>query len=135
MGMIVDRKKLAPSQKLYRLLIYGYKVSDKAVSVNKSISEELLKLKPSRRTMQLEKCFSKVLSTLPDNIVIQDIDVMFNPDYKVDVLRLLIAVNKHKPFSLIWPGRIENGKLIYSEEIYPDYRVFDVKDYDVLVIV
>lgn len=135
MGMIVDRKKLATSQKLYRLLIYGYKVSDKAVSVNKSISEELLKLKPSRRTMQLEKCFSKVLSTLPDNIVIQDIDVMFNPDYKVDVLRLLIAVNKHKPFSLIWPGRIENGKLIYSEEIYPDYRVFDVKDYDVLVIV
>jgi hypothetical protein len=135
MGMIVDRKKLAPSKKLYRLLIYGYKVSDKAVSVNKSISEELLKLKPSRRTMQLEKCFSKVLSTLPDNIVIQDIDVMFNPDYKVDVLRLLIAVNKHKPFSLIWPGRIENGKLIYSEEIYPDYRVFDVKDYDVLVIV
>jgi hypothetical protein len=133
--MIVDRKKLATSQKLYRLLIYGYKVSDKAVSVNKSISEELLKLKPSRRTMQLEKCFSKVLSTLPDNIVIQDIDVMFNPDYKVDVLRLLIAVNKHKPFSLIWPGRIENGKLIYSEEIYPDYRVFDVKDYDVLVIV
>jgi hypothetical protein len=85
--------------------------------------------------MQLEKCFSKVLSTLPDNIVIQDIDVMFNPDYKVDVLKLLIAVNKHKPFSLIWPGRIENGKLIYSEEIYPDYRVFDVKDYDVLVIV
>jgi hypothetical protein len=133
--MIVDRKKLATSQKLYRLLIYGYKVSDKAVSVNKSISKELLKLKPSRRTMQLEKCFSKVLSTLPDNIVIQDIDVMFNPDYKVDVLRLLIAVNKHKPFSLIWPGRIENGKLIYSEEIYPDYRVFDVKDYDVLVIV
>lgn len=133
--MIVDRKKLATSQKLYRLLIYGYKVSDKAVSVNKSISEELLKLKPSRRTMQLEKCFSKVLSTLPDNIVIQDIDVMFNPDYKVDVLRLLIAVNKHKPFNLIWPGRIENGKLIYSEEIYPDYRVFDVKDYDVLVIV
>jgi hypothetical protein len=133
--MIVDRKKLATSQKLYRLLIYGYKVSDKAVSVNKSISEELLKLKPSRRTMQLEKCFSKVLSTLPDNIVIQDIDVMFNPDYKVDVLRLLIAVNKHKPFSLIWPGRIENEKLIYSEEIYPDYRVFDVKDYDVLVIV
>ncbi len=133
--MIIDRNKLAASQKLYRLLIYGYEVSDKAVSVNKSISEELLKLKPSRRTMQLEKCFSKVLSTLPDNIVIQDIDVMFNPDYKVDVLKLLIAVNKHKPFSLIWPGRIENGKLIYSEEIYPDYRVFDVKDYDVLVIV
>ena len=60
--MIIDRNKLAASQKLYRLLIYGYEVSDKAVSVNKSISEELLKLKPSRRTMQLEKCFSKVLN-------------------------------------------------------------------------
>lgn len=133
--MLIDRKKLATSQKLYRLLIYGYKVSDTAVSVNKPISEELLKLKPSRRTMQLEKCFSKVLSVLPDNVVLQDIDVMFNPNYKVDVLKLLIAVNKQKPFSLIWPGRIENGKLIYSEEIYPDYRVFDIKEYDILVIV
>ena len=55
MGILIDRKKLATSQKLYRLLIYGYMAADDAVSVNKFIAEELLKFKPSRRTMQLEK--------------------------------------------------------------------------------
>ena len=104
-------------------------------SVSKPLAEALLACKPNRRSMKLGQIFNSVLDKYPDGVIIKDIDVMFNPDYKVDVLKLLIAVNKHKPFNLIWPGRIENGKLIYSEEIYPDYRVFDVKDYDVLVIV
>lgn len=133
--MVIDRKKLAASQKLYRLLIYGYVASDDAVSVNKAIAEELLKFKPSRRTMQLEKCFNKVLDTLPDGAIIQGIDVMFNPDYKVDVLTLLIAANKRKPFSLIWPGRIEDDRLVYSEEGYPDYRVYEISNYDIVCVI
>lgn len=135
MGMLIDRKKLATSQKLYRLLIYGYMAADDAVSVNKFIAEELLKFKPSRRTMQLEKCFNKVLNTLPEGVVIQGIDVMFNPDYKVDVLMLLIASNKQKPFSLIWPGRIEDDRLIYSEEGYPDYRTYEISKYDIVCVI
>lgn len=135
MGMVIDRKKLATSQKLYRLLIYGYVVSGDAVSVNKAIAEELLKLKPSRRTMQLEKCLNKVLNTLPDSTVIQGIDVMFNPDYKVDVLTLLIAANKRKPFSLIWPGQIQDDRLVYSEEGYPDYRVYEISNYDIVCVI
>jgi hypothetical protein len=133
--MVINRKKLATSQKLYRLLIYGYAVSDGAVSVNKAIAEELLKFKPNRRTMQLEKCFNRVLDALPDITVIQGIDVMFNPDYKIDVLTLLIAANKRKLFSLIWPGRIDGDRLLYSEEGYPDYRVFEIDNYDIVCVI
>lgn len=135
MGMVIDQKKLAASQKLYRLLIYGYVASDDAVSVNKAVAEELLKFKPNRRTMQLEKCFNKVLDTLPEGSVIEGIDVMFNPSYKVDVLALLIAAYKRKPFSLIWPGRIEDDKLIYSEEGYPDYRAYEISNYDIVCVI
>jgi hypothetical protein len=135
MGMVIDRKKLAASQKFYRLLIYGYVASDDAVSVNKAIAEELLKFEPGRRTMQLDKCFNKVLDTLPNGVVIQGIDVMFNPDYKVDVLTLLIAANKRKLFSLIWPGRIEDDRLVYSEEGYLDYQVYEISNYDIVCVI
>ena len=135
MGMLIDRKKLAPSQKLYRLLIYGYIAADDAVSVNRFISEELLKFKPSHRTMQLEKCFNIVLKALPDGVVIQGIDVMFNPAYNIDVLTVLIESNKQKPFSLIWPGRIEDYRLIYGEEGCPDYRTYEISKYDIVCVI
>jgi hypothetical protein len=84
--------------------------------------------------MQLETCFFRVLETVPGGSAIKDIDVMFNPDYKVDVLKILIAANKRKQFNLIWPGDYEDGKLIYSKEGYPDYRVFEISDYDILCV-
>ena len=77
----------------------------------------------------------EVLNSLPDDVVIKDFDVMFNPDYKVDVLRIMTVTCKKKPFSIIWPGKYEDGKLFYAEDGYPDFKVFSVEDYDVTCIV
>ena len=80
--------------------------------------------------MQLEKCFVKVLESLPEQPIIKDIDVLFNPAYKVDVMKLLSSAYKQKQFSLVWPGSYADGKLTYSEEGYPDYRVYEINDYE-----
>lgn len=137
MGGIVEARKLSARQEMFRLLIYSRPelAPADAFSVNKPLAERLLKLKPTRRTMQLEKCFNEVISTLPSGAVIKDIDVMFNPDYKVDVMRILIAANKQKPISAIWPGRYADGKLYYSEESLPDYKIFEISDYDIYCVV
>ena len=52
-----------------------------------------------------------------DGVVIKDFDVMFNPEYKVDVLKIMVDACKRKPFSIIWPGKCEDGKLFYMEEM------------------
>jgi hypothetical protein len=85
--------------------------------------------------MRIESFFNQILSQSPDGVVVKDFDVMFNPEYKVDVLKIMIDACKRKPFSIIWPGRYENGKLFYAEDGYPDYQVFSVEDYDVTCIV
>ena len=85
--------------------------------------------------MQLEKCFVKVLESLPEQPIIKDIDVLFNPEYKVDVMKMLASAYKQKKFSLVWPGSYTDGKLIYSEEGYPDYRVYEIKDYDIMYVI
>lgn len=135
MGTVIEAKKLHYKDDLFRLLIYVDNLgqySESAYSINKPMSEELLKLKPNRRTMQLEKCFNRVLSVLPENTTIKDIDVMFNPAYEVDVMKVLISSYKLKPFSMVWPGRYTDGKLIYSIEGLPDYKVYDISDYDIV---
>ena len=106
-----------------------------AVSINQQLAEILVKLQPNRRTMRLEQCFNQVLNTLPDGVTIKDFDVLFNPEYQVDLLKIMITACKKKPFNIIWPGTCEAGKLLYAEEGYPDYKVFNIENYDVTCIV
>lgn len=84
--------------------------------------------------MQLEKCFRKILEGLPQNAIITDFDVLFNPEYEVDVLKMMVNVCKTRPFSIIWPGKFEEGKLIYAKDGYLDYKEYDVADYDVICV-
>lgn len=138
MGTVIELNSLPNEDAmLSRLLIYMkvIKKINEPKSVSKPLAEALLACKPNRRSMKLEQIFNNVLDTLPDGVVIKDIDVLFNPDYKVDVLKILIASRKRKRYSVIWPGRCENGKLIYGEDGYPDYKTYDIENYDITCVI
>lgn len=140
MGMIVPARKLSDANKtgLLKPIIYCCNVPDieaQAISLNRALAEQLVGYKPKRRTMQIEKCLSQVLSKQPDGVVIKDFDVLFNPDYKIDVLQVMMNVCKNRPFSVIWPGRYEDGRLYYAEEGYQDYKIYDVDKYDVTCVI
>lgn len=121
---------------LTRLLVYfrAFQKMMEPKSVSKELADGLLACKENRRSMKLEQIFNTVLDKYPDGVTIKDIDVMFNPDYKVDMLKILIAARKRKKYSVIWPGRLEDGKLIYGEEGYPDYKVYKIADYDITCV-
>lgn len=138
MGAVINLRQLATQQNMYRLIIYANNTYDQeasAVSINKKLAEELRKLKPTRRTMQMEKCFNKILDSLPEKVVIKDIDVMFNPAYMVDVIRILVEANKRHPFSLVWSGRYDDNRLLYGEEGLADYKAFEISEYDIVCVV
>lgn len=138
MGTVINLRQLATQQNMYRLIIYAngtYDQEDSAISINKRLAEELRKIKPTRRTMQLEKCFNRILDSLPQKTVIKDIDVMFNPAYRVDVIRILVEANKRHPFSLVWSGCYDDNRLLYGEENLTDYKAFEISDYDIVCVV
>lgn len=140
MGIVINASNFLDKNQagLSKLIIYCFPYGDleqKAIPINIALAEKLTKLRPTRRTIQLEKCFNQVILDFPENVVIKEFDVMFNPNYKVDILTLLIAAYKKRPFSIIWPGKYIEGKLIYAEEGCPDYKAYNIKDYDVICIV
>lgn len=138
MGTIIEISRLPDDAAMAsRLLIYMKAIQKmhEPRSVSKPLAEALLAYKPNRRSIKLEQMFNNVLDTFPDGVVIRDIDVMFNPDYKVDVLKILMAARKRKKYSVIWPGKCENGKLIYGEEGFSDYKIYDVEDYDITCVI
>ena len=140
MGIIIYSRSVSGLEYagLLKPVIYccpGKATVDRSVSLNRDLAEKLSLLTPERRTMRLAMCFEEILGTLPEKAVIKDFDVMFNPTYKVDVLKILIDACKKKPFSVIWPGKYEAGKLFYAEDSCVDFKVFNVEDYDVTCIV
>lgn len=140
MGKIIHSRSVPGSEYagLLKPIIYCCPeddVVDSAIQISHALAEKLSALKPKQRTMRLAVCFEEILNTLPDNAVIKDFDVMFNPEYKVDVLKILVDACKRKPFSIIWPGKYEDGKLFYAEDGYQDFKVFSVEEYDVTCIV
>ena len=140
MGTVMQARMYMPENQagLLKPIIYccSYKgITENAVSLNKLLAEALIKLKPMRRTMQIEKCFAEIIGELPEKVVIKDFDVLFNPDYKVDILKVMVNVCKTRPFSVVWPGKINGNKLMYAEEGYKDYKEYDVDDYDITCII
>jgi hypothetical protein len=139
MGTIIRSSDFSPEKQagLLKPIIYCCpydNIESEAISINVLLAEKLVKLQPNRRTMRLEQCFSQVLDTLPDGVIIKDFDVMFNPEYQVDLLKIMVMACKKKPFSIIWPGKCEDGMLFYAEEGYLDYKAFSIEDYDVTCI-
>ena len=75
-----------------QLVIYcrsNQALEEQAVPINVEMAKKLSAIKANRRTMRMEQCFQQVLGILPDDVVIKDFDVMFNPDYAVDILRIM----------------------------------------------
>ncbi len=136
MGVIIEFYQVSEEAILSRLLVYRNAVRKmmEPKSVSRELADRLLACKPSRRSMKLEQIFNTVLDQFPDGVTIKDIDVMFHPEYEVDVLQILIAARKRKKYSVIWPGRFEDGKLIYGEEGYLDYKTYNIDEYDVVFV-
>ena len=137
MGNIIESYQLEGKEEMFsRLLIYTKKSRKmmESKSVSKDIADGLLACRPKRRSIKLEQILNSVLDKYSDGVTIKDIDVLFNPEYEVDVLKILISARKRKNFSVIWPGEYKDGKLRYGEEGYPDYKVFNILDCDITYV-
>ena len=140
MGTIIPAQKFSKDNVsgLLKPIIYCCHfdgITETAVSINLLLAEKLSSCRPGRRTMRIETFFNQILSQFPDGVVTQDVDVMFYPEFKVDVLKIMVDACKRKPFSIIWPGKCEDGKLFYAEDGYSDFKTFSVEDYDVTCII
>ena len=136
MGNVVEHSQITDERLLSRLVVYKKAIVElqESRSISKELADSLLACRPNRRSMKLEQIFNNVLDRYPDGVTIKDIDVLFNPAYKVDVLKILISARKRKRYSVVWPGKFEDGKLIYGEEGYADYKVYNIADYDITFI-
>ncbi len=140
MGVILHKADLITEDiRNLRPIVYTVmddSMSQASVSINNLLAEKLARYNtPQKRALKMKSLLLSILQPLPDDVLMTDIDVMFNPNYPLDALNILIETCRAKPFQLLWPGSYENGYLIYSLPELSDYKTYKVENYDIAVII
>lgn len=120
----INEKKVASCTKGYDIL-----------SINEILSKQLLTYERDKQNLFVADEVNKIIYNSGQPVLIRDFEMLFNPEYQLDVIKLFIIANRKKKITVFWSGRYENGKLLFAEPGYIDYKSYNVKDYDISCII
>lgn len=107
----------------------------KIISLGVILSEKLLRYPIEiRNSILIQELDKLLLNTDENKLLIKDIDILFNPGYKIDVLKYFYSLAKVKKVVIQWNGIIKNDYLQYSEIGYLDYKRYSINKYDIICI-
>jgi hypothetical protein len=105
------------------------------VSLGRELSEKLMAFEKSKRRYVVYEELNKIIFTnKSENLIISEIDILFNPSYDIDILRFFINASRVKNLVVIWNGQVINNELRYSENKYEDYHHYDISKFDILCL-
>ena len=103
------------------------------LNINLHLCQRMLELPRSRRPHQVDRIFNSLVDENPgDLLVVDNLEVLFDPSLRVDPLRLLKAVSRKQTVVAAWNGTFHDGVLRYAEPDHPENR--SCRDVDVLVV-
>lgn len=73
-----------------------------------------------------------LMDDISGSTLLRDIDVLFSPALKLDVLSQLRRMVRNRSLVVLWPGRIHAGRLSYSSPGRSDFVDFAARDVIVL---
>ena len=116
---------------LYELAISnaGYKT----ISLNLSLAKALINIQESEIPSVIT---IKILNLLPNgqSIYLTDYEILFDPRYKLNVMKLFCEIARHHKLIIKWCGKNERDILVYSEPGYSDYIVYNESDYNITCV-
>lgn len=105
------------------------------VTINESLSKALITYKKEDRLKYINYELDKIVSNIKENeFIIEDFDILFNPSYKIDVIRWIISISRNKKVIILWNGVIKKQSLVYSEVGNLDYKDYNIKNYEILCV-
>jgi len=78
----------------------------------------------------------KIREALPLSkpICLTDYEMLFDPRYQLDIMRLFLDVSRRNKLIVKWCGATDGDMLIYAEQGFEDYKRIRISDYDITVV-
>ena len=135
MGTAIDRKffrtrRTAIPQALFFLQSDRLLPADAAsVNLGIAIPEAMRNVPPAKQPQVLQSTVERLLDVEFPDVILRRIDILFDPVWHIDALKLLLAVGRNRRIYVLWPGVIKGNILEYAEQGRPDYKRFDLSGY------
>ena len=140
MGIVIDRRayklqRVMCAQALFVLENPKHLPTDvEIINLGLELSS-LAKSVPREKLPSLTNVLEQLLSGKPTDIILDRIDILFDPVWNVDVLKLLLSVGRNRRLYIAWPGLMLGNILTYSEQGRPDWRACEINAYNDLFII
>lgn len=105
------------------------------LSLGETLSLALLEYKKADRRNHIVKELDKIFYNLNSKkVIVDNIDILFNPEYNIDILGYFIQLARNRKLIIIWPGEYVSNSLIYASPEYEDYKKYLIRNYDVICV-
>lgn len=99
------------------------------INLNLELSRSLLELTEKERALHSQEKFQEIINQEEGDIILLDnIELLFSSQLKLDPLRLLQMVSRDRTIVSTWSGTLENDHLIYAEPKHHEYYRKPVED-------
>ena len=93
------------------------------INVNLELSRRMLDLTERQRALQLPRLLGDIVASASGEAVLLDnIEILFDPHLRQDPLRLLQGLSRNKTIIAAWNGSFVNGYITYAKPDHPEYR-------------
>ena len=98
-------------------------------NVGIELSRRMLELAEKERSTKLSRLLTETTDSTPSDVVLIDnIELLFDPSLQANPLELLKTLSKTRSVVATWPGHVEGNRLIYAKPGHPEYKRYDIED-------
>jgi len=100
------------------------------MNVNLALSQRMLELTERQRSLRVPRLLEEIAGQIDREIVVLDnLEILFDVALKLDPLRLLQGLARHRTVVAAWNGSIEGDYMTYAVPGHPEYRRYPVRDF------
>lgn len=104
------------------------------INLGLELAKSLVDIPPARRSAAAAEFTAKLLTQRSGVVVVDNIEVLFEPSLKLQPLELLKQASRSATLVVAWPGASESGALVYATPGYREHRSRDATGVSVLPI-
>ena len=104
------------------------------ISLNRELAARLMKLPVERRPQSVMEKTREILDQKHSGVIIRDFEMLFDPAYRLDVLRMFCELARQVRIAVVWCGSFHENTLEFAEPDYPDYHIYHTDHYTVCCI-
>jgi hypothetical protein len=103
------------------------------INLSHYLSKRLMEVNPKYRSLEVNELMAERIGSIESGVVLIDnIEILFSFELKIDPLKLLYAQSKNKTLVTAWPGEYDGRRLSYAEPWHGEYASYE--DADALVV-